>query len=140
MTAAEDLADAITAKHGPKVAESVAAALDDLGLMVVSKPDYGKKAARDTARMIDDEKFAETRRALRHQASARVQRATLDGAGRRGLPWTGPELEIAARDDLTPEQVAEMTGRTLYGVNEARKRLRRDPRAIALAGVRVPRE
>ena len=30
--------------------------------------------------------------------------------------WTGPELEVASRDDLTAEQIALMLGRTYAAV------------------------
>lgn len=57
--------------------------------------------------------------------------------GRRGdaPPWTGPELEIAARKDLTATQVARMIGRSPNAVQKIRTKLRRDPRKVLLAGV-----
>lgn len=64
-----------------------------------------------------------------------VQESTLDGAARRGFQWTGPELEVAAREDLTSREVASMLGRTLYGVTQIRRKLGRDPRKARLAGL-----
>lgn len=55
-------------------------------------------------------------------------------AHRKGLDWTGPELEIADRDDLTALQVARMLGRTKGAVEAARRRLRTEPREDWLAG------
>lgn len=49
-------------------------------------------------------------------------------APRNGYQWTGPELEIASREDLTVAEIAEMTGRTLFAVRRMRSRLRVDPR------------
>lgn len=45
-----------------------------------------------------------------------------------GQPWTGPELEIAARSDLSAKQAAQMTGRSVNAVYRIRTALRRDPR------------
>lgn len=53
--------------------------------------------------------------------------------------WTGPELELAARADLTALQVANAIGRTVNAVRGARRQLRIDPRKINLAGVPRPR-
>jgi hypothetical protein len=63
---------------------------------------------------------------------------TRDSARHHYEMWTGPQLEIAAREDLTARQVAVMTGRTLYAVYSARHRLREDPRIISLAGLDDP--
>jgi ribosomal protein L24E len=61
--------------------------------------------------------------------------ASIDAAHRRGREWTGPELEIASREDLTSPQVAGMIGRTVYGVETVRSRLKREPKLIQLAGL-----
>jgi|SRR5581483_4478948 len=55
-------------------------------------------------------------------------------AHRWGYQWTGPELEIASRSDLTAIQVAQMLGRTVSAVQNKRQQLRIDPRMINLAG------
>lgn len=68
---------------------------------------------------------------------ATVQRTSLATAVRYGLQWTGPELEIADRDDLTTAQKAAMLGRSAAAVQEKRKRIRRgDPMPAWLAGRR----
>ena len=79
------------------------------------------------------------RDALRARANAAYharQQRTVDGAGNHGKEWTGPELEIAARLDLSTEQVAAILGRTAAGVMWARKQIQRDPRKARLAGIR----
>jgi hypothetical protein len=52
------------------------------------------------------------------------QSATLPGAVRLGELWTLPELKLAADPALTAVEIAAMTGRTLFGVQGARQRLR----------------
>jgi hypothetical protein len=64
------------------------------------------------------------------------QAETLSAAQRRYYVWTGPEMEIAAREDLTSKEVALKLGRTLYAVKTMREKLRRDPRKQFLAGQR----
>lgn len=66
------------------------------------------------------------------------QAETLEGATRYGMEWTGPELEIAARSDLTAREAALMIGRTYASVKTMRKKLAADPKTIQLAG--IPRE
>lgn len=61
---------------------------------------------------------------------------TRSQARRNGYQWTGPELEIVAREDLTVKQAALMLGRTFYAVETQRKKLRSgDPKTTRLAGV-----
>jgi hypothetical protein len=76
--------------------------------------------------------------AIRNTSNHKIQRRTEETASRRGYEWTGPELEIAARPDLTAQQVALMLGRTLRGVRRMRDRLRNDPKIRHLAGVTYP--
>lgn len=45
-----------------------------------------------------------------------------DQAKRLGYVWTGPELEMAARRDLSARQIAVMLGRSVHGVRGARRR------------------
>lgn len=66
---------------------------------------------------------------------ARVQAQTLEKAVRHGYQWTGPELELIARRDLTAKQAAAMLGRTLASVQGMRALIKREPRYINLAGV-----
>lgn len=86
-----------------------------------------------------DEEF---RRKLRKRVDRNRKQAnslTLDTAHNHGKMWTGPELEIVARDDLSARQVAVMLGRTLYAVKHARQALKDDPRKIKLAQVPLRR-
>jgi PadR family transcriptional regulator, regulatory protein PadR len=57
--------------------------------------------------------------------------ATRETASHHRQPWTGTDLEMASRDDLTVEQMAAMLGRTLSSVQAMRTRLNSggDPRA-----------
>lgn len=63
------------------------------------------------------------------------QARTLDNARRHYYVWTGPELEIASRDDLSITQIALMLGRTYNAVVYARRCIERDPRKAFLAGL-----
>jgi hypothetical protein len=85
-----------------------------------------------------DEEFRRRQREHADEVRARVQAATVDGARNGRKQWTGPELEIAARQDLTARQVAGMLGRTLYAVKHVRRQLRTDPRKVWLAAVPGP--
>lgn len=61
---------------------------------------------------------------------------SLSKAHRHGHEWTGPELELLARPDLSTRQLAEMLGRTTYAVEYQRTKLRKgEPRSVTLAGV-----
>jgi hypothetical protein len=85
-------------------------------------------------REVDDD----FRREERRRSDRNVKRAndvTAASARNWNKQWTGPELEIAARDDLSARQVALMLGRTLYAVKHMRRQLRIDPRKINLAAV-----
>lgn len=59
---------------------------------------------------------------------------SLDRATRRGQEWTGPELELLLRDDLTNAQLAEMLGRTYATVSVMKSKVRHDPRYAKAAG------
>jgi hypothetical protein len=59
-------------------------------------------------------------------------------AHRNGMQWTGPELELASRTDLTSNEVARMLGRTLYAVKAMRHKLW-EPMPDHIAGVSKPR-
>ena len=69
----------------------------------------------------------------RHSKKKQVR--SLAGASRRGLQWTGPELEMVMRSDLTVEQIAKAIGRTFAATAHARHRAKTDPKFIALAGL-----
>lgn len=65
----------------------------------------------------------------------RLNEETRSHAHRHGYQWTGPELEIASRTDLSSQTVSVMTGRTLRAVQSMRDRLRHEPKLQQLAGV-----
>lgn len=69
------------------------------------------------------------------QSFAKAQAETLGRATRHYWQWTGPELELAARPDLSARQVALLIGRTAAAVVAARRRLKEDPQAINVAGI-----
>lgn len=65
------------------------------------------------------------------------QRASLATAIRYGQQWTGPEMELVSRDDLTFAEMATMLGRSVAAVGSKRRRiLRGEPVAVRLAGRR----
>lgn len=72
---------------------------------------------------------------LRRQPKPAEHRRIAAQATRGTYTWTGPELELACRRDLTSPEVARMLGRTVAAVQKMRSKLRDDPRKIALAGV-----
>lgn len=77
--------------------------------------------------------------AANHSRSVEYQRrtnaASLPNATKRGQGWTGPELEIAARKELTAREVAQMINRTASGVRSIRSRLKKEPELQRLAGL-----
>lgn len=80
------------------------------------------------------------RSATRHWQRSRNDQL-LDRARRHNQQWTGPELELAARRELSARQVAEMVGRTMYAVMSMRHRLEIEPKLQTLAGLALePRE
>lgn len=90
----------------------------------------GREADRRDYEQNREQVIAETL----HRRAGR-QNETLERAVNRGKQWTGPELEIALRKDLTTKEAALMLGRTLRGVEGARRGSRRDPRKDDLAGL-----
>jgi hypothetical protein len=73
---------------------------------------------------------------LSHRAAVNSSRieALRKQAKNFGKEWTGPELEIALRDDLTAAEVAEMLGRSLQAVHTVRWRATTEPRVRDLLG------
>lgn len=65
----------------------------------------------------------------------KVQRETKAAAVNAGNEWTGPELELLARKDLTVREVAEMLGRSYQAARTQRTLLNKDPRKTHSAGV-----
>lgn len=64
---------------------------------------------------------------------AKAQRATESGQN-RGKQWTGPDMEIALRADLTVQEAAKMLGRTYAAVKMMRHRCKSDPKYAAVVG------
>jgi hypothetical protein len=89
--------------------------------------DYHREHYREHA---DDVKVTAAVKTQEYQAE------TLPHARRYGYQWTGPELELAARDDLPLTEIARMLGRSYKAVVNARYEMRRDPRYRDLAGLR----
>jgi hypothetical protein len=71
----------------------------------------------------------------RTKHNAGVQASTLEQARNRYKQWTGPELEIAGRADLSHQDVALMLGRTYSAVRNIRQKMEYDPRKQNLAGL-----
>lgn len=76
----------------------------------------------------DDER--QQSKAYYHQSN----RKSLQGANNYGKEWTGPELELVVREDLTLNQIAEMLGRSFSSVCAARHKSKHDPKFIELLG------
>lgn len=68
-------------------------------------------------------------------ARAILQQKSLGDAKRRGYQWTGPELELAARDDLPVSEIAARLGRSYAAVTVIRHKIRTDPKTINVAGL-----
>lgn len=73
-------------------------------------------------------------------ARKRVNEASRAGAKRHGYQWTGPEMELAARSDLTAQQAAAVLGRTVVAVNRMRARLGSEPKLMRVVDLPVPEE
>lgn len=82
------------------------------------------------------ERQPRSRRKVREHKRA-ANEESLASARNRWKVWTGPELEVASRRDLTAREVARLIGRTVYAVEQKRRALKIDPQAIALAGVTI---
>jgi len=82
----------------------------------------------------DDEK----RRAAR-KMSDRWRKSVNDALPkpRGGYQWTGPEFEIAVRDDLTARQAAIMIGRSVWAVRKMRGRIRNEPKLQRVLGAQT---
>lgn len=77
-------------------------------------------------------------RAIIRQELKSKNDATAEEATNSWKEWTGPELEIVARDDLTAKQKAKMLKRTMYSVQAASHRIHHDPAWIEGFGVKIP--
>jgi hypothetical protein len=74
-------------------------------------------------------------RAARLALTLRHQGETKPSARRHYAQWTGPELELASRRDLSTRQVAQMIGRTYWAVQTMRAALSKEPALDQVAGV-----
>lgn len=73
--------------------------------------------------------------AARQALSRRHQDEAKPHARRHYAQWTGPELELASRRDLSTRQVAQMIGRTYWAVQTMRAALSKEPGLDQIAGV-----
>lgn len=92
---------------------------------------------RERMAQMDPEKRARILNDALARSKAENDRAR-DHAWRNGEQWTGPELELVAREDLSVKQVAAMIGRTPYAVSTRRWLLNIDPMTDLVAG--LPRQ
>jgi hypothetical protein len=74
-------------------------------------------------------------KATRMRRYRKEQAETLERATRHRYVWTGPEMELAARYDLSAKEIALMIGRTSSAVQHMRKLLIKDPKIIQMAGL-----
>lgn len=78
------------------------------------------------------EKDNRTCRACQRRSAKRNNDAMPQPRG--GYQWTGPEMEIAEREDLTAMQAGLMIGRSLYAVVGMRHRIRNEPKLQRVLG------
>lgn len=98
--------------------------------------DVREVIAYQRERASEDAEYAAKQKRRTRNKDHRWQQRTLEQAKNRGKEWTGPELELLSRDDLTRREMAEMLGRTYYAVSEAKRKLNRDdPKFKRLAGM-----
>lgn len=101
-----------------------------------------KVKANYTRRMESGRKAETARRYYRNHpeiigvAAARLRalnNETLQTAKRAGREWTGAEMELIMRDDLTVKDMAVMLGRSYWAVVNRRQLIRRgDPKSMVL--------
>jgi hypothetical protein len=71
----------------------------------------------------------ESRRIYFAKTFRRWQKESQEAAHRSWFVWTGPELELADRRELSARYVAKVTGRTVAAVQNMRRRIASgDPR------------
>lgn len=88
-----------------------------------SSSEFGKNA-----RATNDPKYkTRVRKYVKAQNDETVASAT-----RHRYTWTGPELDMALRKDLTIRQIATALGRSIYAVRAARAAALKDPRKARL--------
>jgi hypothetical protein len=81
------------------------------------------------------ERHREQIRARNNRQCKRANSESLEHATRHGQQWTGPEMEIAARNDLPIADLARMLGRTIGSVNSMRHALHTEPKYQQVAGL-----
>jgi hypothetical protein len=92
-------------------------------------PGPESEAAHSRVWRAENPEKAAAARAKGHAAQQRKNAALRDVASRHGQEWTGTDLEMASRADMTAEQVARVIGRTIRSVTSMREELRSsDPR------------
>lgn len=78
---------------------------------------------------------AAARREYRKEHEKKVKSETAPGARNARKEWTGPELELAARDDLSVTEIARRLGRTYAAVAVIRHKIRHDPKTMNFVGL-----
>jgi hypothetical protein len=92
-----------------------------------------------TRSAIDDEykrKVEAQARAATMRTIGRLQSETLPNASQHHKEWTGPDLEMVLRQDLTVREIALRLGRTFAATAMARHRARHDPDWVEFVGMR----
>lgn len=85
--------------------------------------------------MMQDESWRKKKSKKTMAINQRLNDASRESARRNYYIWTGPELEIVSRTDLTASAAAKILGRTIAAVNNQRRLLRRgDPKKTNLLG------
>lgn len=90
----------------------------------------------ETKSHIDPDQYEDGIKSSRYRKAADAQQASLQGAVRHYYQWTGAELEVAARRELTAGRVAEITGRTIAAVRSKRKQLYKEPKWQKVIGMK----
>lgn len=93
---------------------------------------YEQEQERQRAWRAQNEKTAKT---AQRRWMDDVHPAARAGAHHHGHEWTGAELEVADRRDLSAPEVAAKLGRTVHAVYHVRRRIdARDPRTLSKLG------
>jgi transcription elongation factor Elf1 len=102
---------------------------------VSKNPDYVfPPYIRPTYDRLSQEEREPFRERMRKYASEN-QSQSLESATNHYKEWTGPELELLLREDLTAIELAEMLNRTLHSVRRMRVKVQKDPRKQVHAGI-----
>lgn len=112
--------------------EEVLLARDDLTIK-----DIAHKLGRSYAAVAGKRRQIKVGKVELSRTAYASQAETLEGASNNYKGWTGPEMELILRNDLTATETAQMLGRTVYAVRAMRRRCSIDPRVQVLAGERI---